>query len=87
MSADRDFERQMLLARLRGNLMNEAIHAVEAHRRDGVEPNFENLVTALTFAVAKANPRSSIVPWHLPDQIVLKMIHVVAGDVAVRRAA
>jgi len=74
----------MLLARLRGNL-EDAARTVEARLyRDGVEVNAESLSAALILHLARVQPRSAIVPWHLPDKVVLKMIAVVAAELAGR---
>jgi len=73
---DLDFERQVLLANLLNNLVQAAHDAAEELRRDGIAVGAENLKSALMFAIVNARPRSSIVPWHLPDSIVEKTIYV-----------
>lgn len=79
-STDLDFERRMLLARLRSNLMDECPAAVEELRRGNLKISVENVETQLLFCVAHVRPCSALVPWHLPDSIVDKMIHFVARD-------
>jgi len=73
---DRDFERRILLARLLSNLVQAAHDGAEDLRRDELTVTPENLKSALIFAVVNARPRSSLVPWNLPDSIVEKTIPV-----------
>jgi hypothetical protein len=74
------FDRRMILARLRWNLTQNAHDIAERLRRDGLQINPENLRTELSFAIANAQPRSAIVPWHLPDAIVEKAIEFITRE-------
>jgi hypothetical protein len=80
--SDCAFERRMILARLRWNLTNEAGRIIGARAepisRDGRRDE-------LILAVARAVPRSKIVPWHVSDRVVLEVIQRVATDVVKHR--
>lgn len=76
----RGFDRQMILARLRGNLLQAAHELADKLKRDDRDVNAENLRDALLFEVAHANPRSTLAPWNLEDSIVEKMMDVVVRD-------
>jgi hypothetical protein len=71
-----------LLAHLRGLLTTEAHVVAYRLRREGLAPTAENIATALVLAVGTARPRSRLVPWHLDDVVVEKMIAIVSDDVA-----
>jgi hypothetical protein len=73
---------QLLLARLRWLLTNEARSVAKRLRRDGIAVTAENIATGLMLVVGTAQPRSRFVPWHLDDVTVEKMIAVVANDLA-----
>jgi hypothetical protein len=73
------FERQLLLARLRGNLEREALQCAAELRREGLPLSAENLEFRLLQRVASGRPRSRIVPWHLPDSVVAAAIKRIAS--------
>jgi len=76
-AADNDFDRRMILARLRWNLTNEARRIIGAR----AEPiSRDGLRDELILAVGRAVPRSKIVPWHVSDRVVLQVIERVAAD-------
>jgi hypothetical protein len=79
---DAEFDKQMLLARLRWLLTNEARWVVQRLRRDGISPTAESIASGLLIAVGTARPRSRLVPWHLHDATVEKMIAIVANELA-----
>jgi hypothetical protein len=78
--SDRAFARQLTLATLRWNLTQEARKARVQILRDGLTPTYPTLRHYLALAVERARPRSSIVPWHLPDEVVSRMIGVVVNE-------
>lgn len=79
-SCDRDFDRKMLLARLRWNLLCRCPIAANQLRREGIDVRPDGLSDQLLFRVANARPRSAIVPWHVPDDAVLAMIPLVVRE-------
>jgi hypothetical protein len=79
---DRDFERQTLIARLRWNLERPALQIAGELRRDGLSVSAVNIETKLVANIANAKPRSAIVPWHLPDSVVLAITRLVAAKLA-----
>jgi hypothetical protein len=81
-SPSRILERRILLARLRWNLMSASRSLIRDLRRDGIEVHARNVESALILHVASTRPRSAIVPWHMPDEIVLKVIRIVAEGLA-----
>ncbi len=85
--SDGDFEQRMLLARLRGLLTTEAKYLVRKMKKEGMSLAVENISSGLMLAVARAQPRSRLVPWHLPDSVVEKMIRVVASSLARTKVA
>lgn len=79
---DRAFDRQMILARLRWNLCKEAEAVVADLNRQSIPIDVGTIEIMLAKRVSEVRPRSVIVPWHVSEQIVDRMIHVVAVDVA-----
>ncbi|HUY28172.1 MAG TPA: hypothetical protein VMV27_12200 [Candidatus Binataceae bacterium] len=79
---DHDFERKMLLAHLRANLDREALRCVAELRRDALPVNPANVEFRLSQRIVNARPRSAIVPWHLPDEIVAAVACRVSQSVA-----
>jgi hypothetical protein len=77
---DRDFQRQLLLAHLRGLLMQNAHDSAEELRRGKSDITPENLRSALMFAVVYARPRSELWPSGVSDAEVEEMINVVVND-------
>jgi hypothetical protein len=75
--ADPDFEARMLLAHLRWLLTDEAHSIVQRLERDGIPLGVENIAPMLMLAVRRARPRSRLVPWHLSNAVVERMIRVV----------
>jgi hypothetical protein len=75
-----DFDRAMLLARLKGNLMDECPTLIEKMRREGISITQANLGSELMMMVGSARPRSRFVPWNVPDAAVTKMIDVVVAE-------
>jgi hypothetical protein len=73
---DLEFERRVLLGHLLHNLVQAAHDAAEEFRRDGIAVTHENLRSAVMIAVVNARPRSTVVPWNLPDSVVEKTIPV-----------
>jgi hypothetical protein len=77
---DREFERQMVLARFRWNLLQAAHECAEQLRRDGLGITTENLQGKLTLAVANVRPRSALIPWFVENAAAVRMIDVVVSD-------
>jgi hypothetical protein len=78
--SERDFDRKMILARLRWNLETLAQRIAAELRADGFNLTGTNIADGLVFAVVKAKPRSAIVPWHLEDAVVEQAIRRVASQ-------
>jgi len=78
--SDADFDRRMILARLRWNLLQEAHRVAQKLRRGGAAVTPENIRDELVFAAGRAQPRSMIVPWNLTDVVVEKTIEMLAGQ-------
>jgi hypothetical protein len=78
--SDSDFDRRMILARLRWNLLQEAHRVAEKLRCGGAPVTRVTIRDELVFAVVRAQPRSMIVPWNLTDAVVEKMIEMLAGQ-------
>jgi hypothetical protein len=74
------FERRMLLAHLRGLLMQQAHDSAEELRRDNIDVTPENLRSALMFATVYARPRSELWPCGVSDAEVKNMIMLVVDD-------
>jgi hypothetical protein len=74
----REFEHRMLLARLRWLLTDEARRIALRLEQDGAL-TAENLAPMLMLAVTRVRPRSRLVPWHLSNAIVERMVGVVAN--------
>ena len=79
---DRAFERRMLIARLRWQLERAALSITGELRRDGLNVSAVNIEGGLITRVANAQPRSSFIPWDLPDSVVLATIRAVAAELA-----
>jgi len=79
---DRDLERQMLIARLLWNLETLAPRVAGELRRDSLSLSAMNIETRLIGHISNAKPRSVIVPWHLPESVVLATTRVVAASLA-----
>jgi hypothetical protein len=78
-----DFERKMLLARLRANLERLALKVEAAMRREGLTTISPDALALRTVAeVSRARPRSLIVPWHLDAATVDFVIERVAREIA-----
>lgn len=77
---DAEFYKRMLLARLRWLLINEAAVIASRLQRDGITLTTESLAITLMQAVGSARPRSLLVPWHLDDATVERMVRVVSDD-------
>jgi hypothetical protein len=73
-------ERRELLAHLRWNLAVEAGRIIDQLRVEGVEITSGLVADSLMFAVARARPRSHLVPWHLADSTVARMIPIATAD-------
>jgi hypothetical protein len=82
--SDPVFERQLMLAILRGNLTREAHKARAQILRDGLTPSYSVLRHYIVQALERAKPRSSIIPWHLPDEVVTRMVGFVVNEQADR---
>ena len=80
--ADRVFDRRMFLARLRGNLEPVALQAEASMRREGLPVTPDNLALRMQDVIARTKPRSRIVPWHLPTEIVDAAIEWTAREIA-----
>jgi hypothetical protein len=80
--ADRVFDRRMLIARLRGNLEPVALQAEASMRREGLPVTPDNLALRMEDVIARTKPRSRIVPWHLPTEIVEAAIERTAREIA-----
>jgi hypothetical protein len=80
--SDRDFELQMLIARLRWNLERPALQIAAKLRQDGLSVSAANIEAKLIANIAKTKPRSAIVPWHLSDRVVRAITHLVAANLA-----
>jgi hypothetical protein len=72
----------MVLARLRWLLIKEGAQVEQRLRREGLTLCVQNIATGLLLAAGSAKPRSRLVPWHLDDTTVEKMIGVVARELA-----
>jgi hypothetical protein len=83
---DRDLERQMLIARLLWNLERLVLQIAGELRRDSLSVSAVNIETRLIGHIANAKPRSVIVPWHLPESVVLATTRVVAIKLAEKSA-
>lgn len=70
----------MLLARLRGNLVDAAHELAEKLRRDDCPVTGETIRDAIIFETARAIPRSVLIPWHLTDDVIEPMIGIVVAD-------
>lgn len=81
-AADRAFDRRMFLARLRGNLEPVALQAETGMRREGVPVTPDNLALRMQDVIARTKPRSRIVPWHLPTEIVDAAIEWTGREIA-----
>ncbi len=75
-----DFDRSMLLARLKWNLMNECPATIERMRSEGIPITVGYLGGALELAVGRTKPLSAIVPWNVPDPVLVRMIKQVADE-------
>jgi hypothetical protein len=73
-------ERQLLLAHLRGQLLQAVFDGAEDLRHDGIAVSPENLRTALTFAIVYARPRSELRPWDVSEADTENMIEMVITD-------
>jgi hypothetical protein len=72
----------MLLARLRWNLERLALRIEARMRRENTPLTADALGLAMAAEVARARPRSLIVPWHLSSEIVDAAIEKVAHEIA-----
>jgi hypothetical protein len=79
---DRVFDRRMFLARLRGNLEPVALQAEASMRREGLPVTSDDLALRMQDVIARTQPRSRIVPWHLPTEIVDAAIERTAREIA-----
>jgi hypothetical protein len=79
---DRVFDRRMFLARLRGNLEPVALQVEASMRREGLPVTPDNLALRMQDVIARTKPRSRIVPWHLPTEIVGAAIEWTAREIA-----
>jgi hypothetical protein len=70
-----------LLAHLRGNLEDLALRVASEFRTLDFPLTVEGLSDAMLIGISKANPRSKIVPWHLPDSTVKSVTPIVARKV------
>jgi hypothetical protein len=77
---NRDFDRCMLLARLRWNLGRAALRCEARLRREGVPVTAGALALAMAAEVSTARSRSSIVPWRLDGNIIDAAIERTAGE-------
>jgi hypothetical protein len=79
-AAWREFDRLMILACLRWNLTQLAqgfVNDVAAESKTATRQQVEHY---LALEVARARPRSTIVPWHLPQAVVDRAITLVAKE-------
>jgi hypothetical protein len=79
---DRVFERRMIIARTRWNLLNEARRLASQMRREGMAITSQKLASALILAISSAKPRSALVSWFLDDGVVEQIVTIVAANVA-----
>jgi hypothetical protein len=79
---DLDLERRMIIAHTRWNLLNEARQLAIQMRREGTAVTPQNLASALILAISNARPRSAIVSWFLDNEVVDRLVTIVAADVA-----
>ena len=78
---DRHFEAAMLVARCRWNLTLEARGLTTRMLADG---SFSGpaLRDQLLLAIAHARPRSRLIPWHLSDGVMERIVNAVVADLA-----
>jgi hypothetical protein len=78
---DLKFDASMVIARCRWSL---ALEADALTRRMLADGSFSPLALSdqLALAIAKARPRSRLIPWHLTDPVVERIINAVVADVA-----
>ncbi len=76
---DRDFELRMLIARCRWLLTLEA-RGIAARLLADNSFHVQLLRDELLLTVARSNPRSRLIPWHLTDRVVERIIKVVVAD-------
>jgi hypothetical protein len=76
---DTEFEQRILMARLRWLLTNEGKSIVRRFESEGaLTLTVGDIAPMLMLAVAKSQPRSRLVPWHLSNAVVERMVQVVA---------
>lgn len=78
---DRKFDASMTVARCRWNLTLEAERLT---RQMLLEGSFRApaLRDQLLLAIAHARPRSRLIPWHLTDRVVERIVNAVVADLA-----
>jgi len=77
----RQFDAAMIVSRCRWLLTLEARGIATRLVADG-SFNAQLLQHQLLFAIAHAKPRSRLIPWHLSDRVVERIVAAVVQDVA-----
>jgi hypothetical protein len=71
----------LLLARLRWNLERLALRAEARMRREGGSVTADGLALAMVTELGRTQPRSTVVPWHLDQNVVEAAIEKVAAEI------
>jgi hypothetical protein len=82
----RSFEKQCILAHLRWRLTREAELISGVLIGEQIEPDADTVALLLAKRVGEARPRSTFIPWGVGEEIVERMISVVATDIATKTA-
>jgi hypothetical protein len=77
---DFGFERKMLLARLRYNLLRVCEHLALDSEHTCTSLNRSSFAGDVMVYVGRAFPRSNIVPWNLSDAVVIAVIEKVVRE-------